>query len=124
MGCVELFQQQQLSDIAEEVCVLVCSHIALLICLYYNHVLFSIQEQRDARERIIKEQEEAYAESLQADRAKSLVRQAEEEAQRKVEKQELEERIRLEDEKRQEEKEKAVSVGVAISVEQSSEFAP
>ena len=110
MGCVELFQQQQLSDIAEEVGVLVCSHIALLICLYYNHVSFTVQEQRDARERIIKEQEEAYAESLQADRAKSLVRQAEEEAQRKVEKQELEERIRLEDEKRQEEKEKAVSV--------------
>ena len=70
------------------------------------------QDEREAREQIKLEQEQAYQESLEADRAKSLVRRAEEEEQRALEKAALEERMRQEDERRQEEQQKAVGAAV------------
>ena len=67
-----------------------------------------LQDEREAREKIKLEQEQAYAESLEADRAKSLVRRAQEDAERAQQKAALEELTRRDDELRQQNMQKQV----------------
>lgn len=78
MHTVEMFRQQLHADIAEE-------------------------EERDARERMLQEQDDAYKKSLEIDRAKAEVRKREEE--QRVKDEEDAERRRLEEKQQQEEAE-------------------